>query len=98
MPRTVPWLLCCAVLTSGCAHETPPLVLTQTEVVGCLPPEPALLQCSIPQATADNPTQGDGAELLVRQRMALEQCHGNMEQLREYFADCEEYEDHAAER
>jgi hypothetical protein len=32
--------------------------------------------------------QGDGADLLVRQRLALEQCEGNMRQLRQYFAVC----------
>jgi hypothetical protein len=65
------------------------MVLTQTEVVGCLPPEAALLECPMPQATALEPTQADGAEMLVRQRMALEQCQGNMAQLREYFSDCQ---------
>ena len=90
MPKTVPWLLCCAVLMTGCAHKTPPVVLTQTEVVGCLPPEPALLECQMPQATAQTPTQGDAADLLVRQRLALEQCEGNMRQVREYFVACAE--------
>jgi hypothetical protein len=74
---------------TGCAHDAAPTVLTQTEVVGCLPPEPALLECLVPRVTAQEPTQGDDAELLVRQRMALEQCRGNMRQLREYFAQCQ---------
>jgi hypothetical protein len=56
-----------AALMSGCAHETPPMMLTQTELVGCLPPEPALLECQMPRAMAQEPTDGDGAELLVRQ-------------------------------
>lgn len=89
MPKTHLLLLCCAALMSGCASETPPVVLTRTEVVGCLPPELALLECPMPQATAAEPTQGDVADLLVRLRMALEQCQGNISQLRQYFADCQ---------
>lgn len=83
-------LLCCATLGSGCASETPlPLVLTQTEVVGCLLPAPALLaDCPMPRALVPDPMQGDVAAMLVLQRLALEQCTGDKRALRDYYRDC----------